>query len=164
MPSASAIAASLPDWMITERMRFSTDTLLLSSANMVEPPDDAPPVRQAFSEMKNSSVQLSLPLRDLVEDDGDRHELGHAGRLHRLVGVLVEEQRAGLVVHQDRELGLGVEILGVRDRRHEGQRAATGATRKASARQRIPGAAPEFGASVSLIQNEARKAKFSRER
>ena len=56
-------------------------------------------------------VQRQPALLDLVEHDSDRHEFGHAGRLERLVAVLVEEQRAGLVVHQHRELRLGLEIL-----------------------------------------------------
>jgi hypothetical protein len=61
MPSASAMAASLPDWMMTERSRSETFTFELSSANMVEPPEAAPPSRQACSEMKNSSFIDSLP-------------------------------------------------------------------------------------------------------
>ena len=54
------MAASLPDWMITERTRSITGILELSTANMVEPPEEAPPSRQACSEMKNSSVGWSF--------------------------------------------------------------------------------------------------------
>ena len=61
MPSASAMQASLPDWMITPCIRSSTLTRLLSGANMVEPPEGAPPLRQAFSVMVISSSSLSLP-------------------------------------------------------------------------------------------------------
>ena len=59
-PSASAMAASLPDWMMTERTRSMTGIFEFSTANMVEPPDLAPPSRQACSEMKNSSVGWSF--------------------------------------------------------------------------------------------------------
>ena len=53
--------ASLPDWMITPCSRSSTLTRLLSGANIVEPPDGAPPLRQAFSLIVISSSSLSLP-------------------------------------------------------------------------------------------------------
>src|SRR6476661_31042 len=61
MPSASAMQESLPLWMIAPCSRSSTDTLLLRMANMVEPPAGAPPLRQAFSLMRYSSVSLTLP-------------------------------------------------------------------------------------------------------
>ena len=41
--------ASLPDWMIMPCRRSSTGTLLWSAANIVEPCEGAPPLRQAFS-------------------------------------------------------------------------------------------------------------------
>ncbi len=53
--------ASLPDWMIMPRIRSLTGTRLLSAANIVEPPDGAPPLRQAFSLTGNSSVSLMRP-------------------------------------------------------------------------------------------------------
>ena len=53
--------ASLPDWIITPCIRSRTLTRLLSAANIAEPPDGAPPLRQAFSEMVISSSHLSLP-------------------------------------------------------------------------------------------------------
>ncbi|MNT78675.1 hypothetical protein D3C72_2179270 [compost metagenome] len=49
--------------MMTERTRSSTEICELRSANMVEPPDEAPPVRQACSDTKNWSVMLSRPVR-----------------------------------------------------------------------------------------------------
>ena len=61
MPSASAMQASLPLWMIAPCRRSSTETLLLRMANIVEPPDGAPPLRQAFSLIRYSSVSLTLP-------------------------------------------------------------------------------------------------------
>src|SRR6476659_1893036 len=61
MPSASAMQESLPLWMIAPCSRSSTDTLLLRMANMVEPPAGAPPLRQAFSLIRYSSVSLILP-------------------------------------------------------------------------------------------------------
>ena len=61
MPSASAMQASLPDWIITPCNRSRTLTRLFSAANIAEPPDGAPPLRQAFSLMVISSSYLSLP-------------------------------------------------------------------------------------------------------
>jgi hypothetical protein len=61
MPSASAMQPSLADWIIAPFNRFSTLTLLLSAAYMVEPCDGAPPFRQALTLMLYSSVRLMLP-------------------------------------------------------------------------------------------------------
>src|SRR5262245_1416187 len=61
MPSASAMQESLPLWMIAPCRRSSTGTLLLMAANIVEPPEGAPPLRQAFSLIRYSSVSLTLP-------------------------------------------------------------------------------------------------------
>src|SRR5215217_8158924 len=61
MPSASAMQASLPLWMMAPRRRSSTETLLWMAANMVGPPEGAPPLRQAFSLMRYSSVSLTSP-------------------------------------------------------------------------------------------------------
>src|SRR4051794_25178168 len=61
MPSASAMQESLPLWMIAPCSKSSTGTLLLRMANMVEPPAGAPPLRQAFSLIRYSSVSLILP-------------------------------------------------------------------------------------------------------
>src|SRR5450631_1803338 len=47
--------------MIAPCRRSSTETLLLSAANIVDPPAGAPPRRQAFSEILYSSVNLMLP-------------------------------------------------------------------------------------------------------
>ena len=49
MPSAMMMQPSLADWTITPWIRSSSRMVDFSSANMVEPPDGAPPVRQAFS-------------------------------------------------------------------------------------------------------------------
>src|SRR5207248_7640958 len=57
----SAMQESLPLWMIAPCSRSSTDTLLLRMANMVEPPAGAPPLRQAFSLIRYSSVSFTLP-------------------------------------------------------------------------------------------------------
>ncbi len=61
MPSASAMQASLPLGMIAPCSRSSTETLLLIAANIVEVPDGAPPLRQAFSLIRYSSVSLMSP-------------------------------------------------------------------------------------------------------
>jgi len=63
MPSASAMQASFPDWIITPCRRSRTLTRLFSAANIAEPPDGAPPLRQAFSLTVISSSNLSLPSR-----------------------------------------------------------------------------------------------------
>src|SRR3954464_8804369 len=47
--------------MIAPCRRSSTETLLLSAANIVDPPAGAPPRRHAFSEILYSSVNLMLP-------------------------------------------------------------------------------------------------------
>jgi hypothetical protein len=61
MPSASAMQASLPLWISAPCKRSSTDTLLLIAANIVDVPEGAPPLRQAFSLMRYSSVGLMSP-------------------------------------------------------------------------------------------------------
>ena len=53
--------ASLPLWMMAPRSRSSTGTLLWIAANIVEPPEGAPPLRQAFSLTRYSSVSLTSP-------------------------------------------------------------------------------------------------------
>ena len=53
--------ASLPLWMMAPCRRSSTETLLWIAANIVEPPEGAPPLRQAFSLMRYSSVSLISP-------------------------------------------------------------------------------------------------------
>ena len=54
--------ASLPLGMIAPRSRSSTAIRLLMAANIVEPPDGAPPRRQEFSLTRSSSVGLISPL------------------------------------------------------------------------------------------------------
>ena len=61
MPSASAMQASLADWMMTPCRRSSTDTRLWIGMNMLDVCDGAPPVRQALVLTMNSSVGLSRP-------------------------------------------------------------------------------------------------------
>src|SRR5664279_1126109 len=61
IPSASTMQASLPDWMIMPCSRSSTGILLWIAANMVEPCEGAPPLRQAFSLTVYSSVGLMRP-------------------------------------------------------------------------------------------------------
>src|SRR5580704_9421980 len=61
MPSASAIQASLPLGIMAPCRRSSTEILLLMAANIVEVPEGAPPLRQAFSLTRYSSVSLTVP-------------------------------------------------------------------------------------------------------
>src|SRR5215467_2341682 len=60
MPSASAMQASLADWMMTPCSRSSTATLLWIGMNMLEVCEGAPPRRQALVLTRNSVVGLSL--------------------------------------------------------------------------------------------------------
>lgn len=57
MPSAIAMQASLADWMMTPCIRSSRRTLEFKTAYMVDPPEAAPPCRQAFSLIVNSSLR-----------------------------------------------------------------------------------------------------------
>src|SRR5215469_15461322 len=61
IPSASAMQASLPLSISAPCRRSSTETLLLMAANMVEVPEGAPPLRQAFSLTRYSSDSLTVP-------------------------------------------------------------------------------------------------------
>src|SRR6266852_6971619 len=47
--------------MMAPCRRSSTETLLWMAANMVDPPEGAPPLRQAFSLIRYSSVSLTSP-------------------------------------------------------------------------------------------------------
>src|SRR4029450_5394751 len=58
MPSASAIQASLADWMIAPCRRSSTATLLLIGMNMLDVCDGAPPLRHALVLTRDSVVDL----------------------------------------------------------------------------------------------------------
>ena len=60
-PSASTMAASLPESITSPRIRSSIRTRLLSAANMLDPREGAPPVRQAFSLTVNSWSRVSRP-------------------------------------------------------------------------------------------------------
>ena len=61
MPSASVMAASLPDWITRPRIRSSIEMRLFSAANIVDPPDFAPPFRQAFSDTTKASSSFNRP-------------------------------------------------------------------------------------------------------
>src|SRR3981081_4666468 len=61
IPSARIMQESLPLWMIAPCRRSSTAILLWMAANMVEPPAGAPPLRQAVSLTRYSSVRLTSP-------------------------------------------------------------------------------------------------------
>ena len=61
IPSAMAMQASLAESTMMPWMRSSTLTSLWIAANMVEPWDGAPPLRQAFSLILKVSSSLSRP-------------------------------------------------------------------------------------------------------
>ena len=54
--------ASLPDTTTAPWIRFSTDILLWTGANIVDPPAGAPPLRQAFALTTSSSCNFKSPL------------------------------------------------------------------------------------------------------
>ncbi len=76
MPSASAMQASLADWMITPCSRSSTDTLLWIGMNMLDVREGAPPLRQALVADDEFVGRLEPALLDLVEHHLGRHQLG----------------------------------------------------------------------------------------
>ena len=92
---------------------------LLSCANMDEPSApgaSAPPGVLGNHEL---AVELDAALLDLVEDDLEGHDLRHARRRELLVGGLLEQDRAGIGVEQDRVRGECLEALRLRGRVHE---------------------------------------------
>jgi hypothetical protein len=62
MPSAMMMQPSFADWTMMPLSRSSTRIEEPSSANMVDPPDTAPPLRQAFSLTWNSSSNDRRPV------------------------------------------------------------------------------------------------------
>ena len=61
MFSATAMAASLPDCTMMPLISSSTFALVPTGTNIAEVPDGAPPLRQAFSLIRYSSVSLTSP-------------------------------------------------------------------------------------------------------
>ena len=55
-------------------------------------------------------IHRQAAVLQLGKDDLDRHQLGHGRRLHRRVGLLLKQDRPGLVIHEHRIGRLGVEI------------------------------------------------------
>ena len=109
MPSARMMQASLPDCTVTPWMRSATLTIELSGANMAEPPDGAPPVRQACSAHLELILELDAASLQLAKHERKRHELAHARRRHQRVGILLVEDEIGVGIHEDGVLGLGLE-------------------------------------------------------
>ena len=102
--------ASLPDCTMMPWISSLIGVLLLIGMNIADVPDGAPPVRQAFSLVWNSSSSLTLPSFRARNSDGERHELAHARGRHEIVGSLLKQHRSRLGVDQDRILGLGDEL------------------------------------------------------
>ena len=90
-------------------MRSATLTIELSGANMAEPPDGAPPVRQACSRHLELILELDAASLQLAKHERKRHELAHARRRHQRVGILLVEDEIGVGIHEDGVLGLGLE-------------------------------------------------------
>ena len=76
MPSASAMQASLPDWMMTPRSRSSTFTRLWIGANMVERARRRAALAPGIGADDEFVVELEAALLDLVEHDLGGHQLG----------------------------------------------------------------------------------------
>ena len=89
--------------MTSPRIRSSTGTRLFNAANIVDPPDLAPPFRQAFSGNNEGVVELQTPRLDLMEGDLSGQDLRGRGRGHQAIGILFEEHAAGICIHEDRE-------------------------------------------------------------
>jgi len=82
----------------------------------VEPCDGAPPLRQAFSLMMNSSssfVEFDLALLDLIEQVFKRHQLGEAGRRHQLIAILLEQHAVAVGVEQKCGGNAGLKTFGL---------------------------------------------------
>ena len=62
MPSATMMQPSLADCTTMPWISASSGMTDFSAANMVEPPEGAPPVRQAFSLTTNVSVSARCPV------------------------------------------------------------------------------------------------------
>ena len=81
IPSASVMAASLPEAMMSPRKRSSIRGWLPAAANMLEPPDSASPSVAAWAETGNvsssfkrpeaSSLKTTSAVRILVVEAGD---------------------------------------------------------------------------------------------
>ena len=61
MFSATEMAASLPDWTMMPLSSSSSLAFLPTGTIIAEVPEGAPPLRQAYSLMKNSSSSLIWP-------------------------------------------------------------------------------------------------------
>src|SRR3546814_6557041 len=66
---------------------------------------------------------MDLAFRQHLEDDIDRHQLGHRRRVHLLVGILGEDHRAGVVILEDHLTAGGLDLaeLGQRRNRHRNE-------------------------------------------
>ena len=118
---------------------------------MVEPWDGAPPLRQAFSLIRERVVELEPALLDLVEHVFERHQLGEARRRHQLIAVLVEQQAVAVGVEQDGGGNAGLErfVLFGRHRgaARRGRRRGLRQSRRRAARRRrsaLPSPATQF--------------------
>ena len=119
MPSASAMQASLPLWMIAPCRRSSTETLLLMRGKHGRAAGGrAAPAPGVLADPVFVG-QLDVTLLDGVEDDLGGHQLHHAGGRAQLVGVLLEQHAAAGGFDQDRGRRVAVEaaifLLGALD-------------------------------------------------
>ena len=101
MFSAMEMAASLPDWTMMPLSSSSTLAFLPTGTIIADVPEGAPPLRQAYSLMKNSSSSLISPGFQRLEGHRQQHELAHAGGIHEVVGAALEDDGAGFGIHQD---------------------------------------------------------------
>ena len=99
MPSASAMAASFADWMITP-CRIPTATLLWIGMNMLDVREGAPPAPSIGADDEFIGG-LEATLLDLVEHHLRCHQLGQTGGGNEIVGPLFEQHAAAVRFDQD---------------------------------------------------------------
>ena len=78
---------------------------------MVEPCEGAPPLRQAFSLIVNSSLELDAALLDFIEQEFERHEFGEARRGDKLIAVLLEQHAVAVGIEQQRRWHRSLEAV-----------------------------------------------------
>ena len=117
-PSATAIAASLPDCTMMPRRRSD-----FHAAVELREHGGAAGLCAALApgvlRDRELAVHVIRPCSSSRNRISSGHQLGHAGRRERLVGGLLEQDRAGIRIEQKRVRGLCLEALRLRGRVHE---------------------------------------------
>ncbi len=124
MPSASTMQASLPESTVMPRIRSSDRDLAAERDEHLRPAH--PPGLLAH---RQRLVELELPRFELPVDDVERHQLGHRGRRHPVVRLLLEQRGTGVEIHHVGPAGGGIDradrrVGGAAGRRRIGLRRA----------------------------------------